>query len=257
MASGRLIDYLGADLIANRDPTPDLHPNTLGIFYATDTDTLSIWDGTAWSDVVGSSTVNTVAAGTGIDVDATDPANPEVSLDSATQASLALADSAIQAGDLGSMAYEDVGDYELAFTKGDLIAGTGVSFTGSGTGRLVGAGSLTITATGGGSGGSIVRTHTTTPYTLAESTDNGYWLEHQGGEIRLPETASSGFAVNDFVEIIQSTSTPVTFVADTGSVVIEYSSALFSLETRYQGGAVVLKCIATNTWRIVGALADV
>ena len=96
MASGRLIDYLGADLIANRDPTPDLHPNTLGIFYATDTDTLSIWDGTAWSDVVGSGTVNTVVAGTGIDVDSTDPANPEVALDSASVISLALADSSVQ-----------------------------------------------------------------------------------------------------------------------------------------------------------------
>ena len=85
MASGRLIDYLGADLIANRDPAPDLHPNTLGIFYATDTDTLSIWDGTAWSDVVGSGTVNTVVAGTGIDVDNTDPQNPIVSATAANR----------------------------------------------------------------------------------------------------------------------------------------------------------------------------
>ena len=93
MASGRLIDYLGADLIANRDPTPDLHPNTLGIFYATDTDTLSIWDGTAWSDVVGSGTVNTVVAGTGIDVDSTDPANPIVSATAANRyVNVALSD---------------------------------------------------------------------------------------------------------------------------------------------------------------------
>lgn len=53
MASGRLIDYLGTDVIANRPTTPDLHTNTLGLFYATDTDTLSVWDGTAWEDISG------------------------------------------------------------------------------------------------------------------------------------------------------------------------------------------------------------
>ena len=124
MASGRLIDYLGADLIANRDPTPDLHPNTLGIFYATDTDALSIWDGTAWSDVVGSGTVNTVVAGTGIDVDSTDPANPEVALDSASIASLALADSAVQS----------------------IVQGTGVTVDNTDPQNPI------ISATGGGSG---------------------------------------------------------------------------------------------------------
>jgi hypothetical protein len=44
--------------------------------------------------------VNTVVAGTGIDVDSTDPQNPEVSLDAATTASLALADTALQPGDV-------------------------------------------------------------------------------------------------------------------------------------------------------------
>lgn len=55
MASGRLIDYLGADVIANRPVAPDLHPNTLGLFYATDTQILSAWDGTVWADVEASS----------------------------------------------------------------------------------------------------------------------------------------------------------------------------------------------------------
>lgn len=43
--------------------------------------------------------VDSVVAGTGIDVDDTDPVNPEVSLDSATLASLGLADSSLQPGD--------------------------------------------------------------------------------------------------------------------------------------------------------------
>jgi hypothetical protein len=48
----------------------------------------------------GGGTVDTVVAGTGIDVDATDPANPEVALDAATITSLGLADSALQPGDV-------------------------------------------------------------------------------------------------------------------------------------------------------------
>lgn len=51
MASGRLIDYLGVGVIADRPTTPDLHTNTLGVWYSTDTSTLSVWDGTAWEDV--------------------------------------------------------------------------------------------------------------------------------------------------------------------------------------------------------------
>jgi hypothetical protein len=44
----------------------------------------------------GGGQVNSVTAGTGIDVDSTDPTAPEVSLDSATQTSLGLADTALQ-----------------------------------------------------------------------------------------------------------------------------------------------------------------
>lgn len=47
---------------------------------------------------VGGGQVDTVVGGTGVDVDATDPANPIVNLDAATIASLALADTASQPG---------------------------------------------------------------------------------------------------------------------------------------------------------------
>jgi hypothetical protein len=53
--------------------------------------------------------VDSVVAGTGIDVDATDPINPEVSLDSATISSLALADSSLQSGDNVSVLTNDAG----------------------------------------------------------------------------------------------------------------------------------------------------
>jgi hypothetical protein len=48
-------------------------------------------------------TVDTVVAGTGIDVDATDPANPVIALDTAAQDSLALADSSVQPADLTTL----------------------------------------------------------------------------------------------------------------------------------------------------------
>lgn len=44
--------------------------------------------------------MDSVVAGTGIDVDATDPANPEVALDAATITSLGLADTAVQPADV-------------------------------------------------------------------------------------------------------------------------------------------------------------
>lgn len=50
MASGRLADYLGKGLASARPATLDLHPEAVGLWYSTDTDTLSAWDGTAWQD---------------------------------------------------------------------------------------------------------------------------------------------------------------------------------------------------------------
>jgi hypothetical protein len=50
MASGRLIDYIGYGLIADRPVAPDLHTGTLGLYWATDEDKLYSWDG-AWAEV--------------------------------------------------------------------------------------------------------------------------------------------------------------------------------------------------------------
>lgn len=53
MASGLLIDYLGSGVIGDRPTTPTLFTGSLGLWYATDTNTLSAWDGSAWDDVGG------------------------------------------------------------------------------------------------------------------------------------------------------------------------------------------------------------
>lgn len=47
-SSSRFVDYLGVGLAAARPTTPTLAPGCLGIYYATDTTTWSIWTGAAW-----------------------------------------------------------------------------------------------------------------------------------------------------------------------------------------------------------------
>jgi len=64
--------------------------------------------GGSWTNIgsggSGSGVVETIVPGTGTTVDSTDPANPIIALNASSQASLALADSAVQAGDLGAVA---------------------------------------------------------------------------------------------------------------------------------------------------------
>lgn len=105
MASGRLADYLGKGVAAERPATLDLHPEAVGFWYSTDTDELSAWDGSAWGDglsgggipdapsdgttygrkdgawtaVGGGGGVQTIVPGPGVSVDDTDPENPVVS----------------------------------------------------------------------------------------------------------------------------------------------------------------------------------
>lgn len=57
MASGRLVDYLGRGLAAARPAAPVLHTGTLGLYYATDTGVLSLWDGSAWDTLAGGDVV--------------------------------------------------------------------------------------------------------------------------------------------------------------------------------------------------------
>lgn len=79
MASGRLADYLGKGLVSARPATLALHPEAVGFWYSTDTGVLSTWDGATWHDVTSAGGVQSVVAGIGISVDASDPANPVVS----------------------------------------------------------------------------------------------------------------------------------------------------------------------------------
>jgi hypothetical protein len=91
----------------------------------------------------GGGTVDTVVSGTGIDVDSTDPANPVVALDSATQASLVLADSALQSGDNISELTNDAGYTTNTGTVTSVDVTGGVGLTSSG-GPITTTGTITV-----------------------------------------------------------------------------------------------------------------
>lgn len=58
MASGLLSDYLGVGLAAARPATPSLGTGVCGFYYATDTLTLSAWNGSAWANVSSGTTLS-------------------------------------------------------------------------------------------------------------------------------------------------------------------------------------------------------
>lgn len=62
MASGLLVDYLGSGLASARPAAPDLFAGSLGIWWSTDTEVLSVWDGSTWSEP-GGGTVFTMPSG--------------------------------------------------------------------------------------------------------------------------------------------------------------------------------------------------
>ena len=47
-----LTDYLGEGLASDRPVTLPIAPSALGLYYATDTGQFSLWNGTAWVNVV-------------------------------------------------------------------------------------------------------------------------------------------------------------------------------------------------------------
>lgn len=53
MADRSIVDYLGAGVAASRPTTPSLGSGVCGIYYATDTDVASLWDGSTWNTLGG------------------------------------------------------------------------------------------------------------------------------------------------------------------------------------------------------------
>lgn len=79
--------------------------------------------------------LQSVRAGTGTSVDTADPINPAVSLSVGAQASLALADSSVQPGDLATVAttgnYNDLSGAPTIPAQFNPIAGADITLTGT------------------------------------------------------------------------------------------------------------------------------
>lgn len=123
MASGRLVDYLGSGVIASRPASLTLHTDSVGLWYATDTNILSAWDGSTWTDVTSSSSV----------VDFTDLGDVPASY----------------VGEAGKVVAVNVGETGLEFiaasgtgtvTSVDVANATGITWTGN---PITTAGTLT------------------------------------------------------------------------------------------------------------------
>lgn len=67
--SSLIVDYLGSGLAADRPASLAISPTTVGIYFATDTNVMSLWNGatSAWYTLTpGSGTVTSIIAGTGL-----------------------------------------------------------------------------------------------------------------------------------------------------------------------------------------------
>jgi hypothetical protein len=184
----------------------------------------------------GGGTVDSVVEGTNIDVDATDPANPIVSLDSAAISALAAAASALQPGatipwsdlsgvpstfppDLTGIDTDDIPEGTNKYFTDErvddrvaalLVAGTNVTLTYNDV-----ANTLTVAATGGGGGGAsylqdlldVDLLYPTDGLTLVYSTATGLWeatdqrllpVTSYGASITLQLTdAATGVQINN------------------------------------------------------------
>jgi hypothetical protein len=111
---------------------------------------------------------------------------------------------------------------EPAFTKGDLVASTGISFTGTATGRLYGTGSLTITNNDRGSSQNIFKN-------IANSAGTSQFSAANNNDfLRVYGTGATSvtYDVPNKGIIINSTDTNTTYSAGTG---LTLSGTQFSL----------------------------
>lgn len=165
--------------------------------------------------------VSSVVAGTGIDVDNTDPENPEVALDSATIASLALADTALQPGTV---------------TTGD-ISGT-IAIAQGGTGQTTANDALNaLLPSQTGNAGEFLQTDGTNA-SWQPSTGSGQTLYEaivapSGGDYTTLQAAITGGATRIFVRNGTYTMTGnITVPADT-IIVGESWGAIIDMDDTY------------------------
>lgn len=59
-SSSKITDYIDVGLAASRPVSPNLASGAFGLYFATDTNVLSIWTGSSWTALTGTGTVTSV-----------------------------------------------------------------------------------------------------------------------------------------------------------------------------------------------------
>lgn len=218
MASGRLVDYLAHGIASARPSSLTLTTGAIGIYYATDTSTLSVWDGSAWHTVTGGggggvTSLNsltgslTIANGTGI----------TVSVSGSTITIAATGGSAQTIGlSPGGFIDPTTADGQLIYRKATTVTALQIGFIGD---------SITAGTTLGG-GGNAPPPHTATDLTqgtlTVTATNQGQsgatsadWIPGAGsGYLAAAKTAFASAGVR-LVHIMLGTNDSKTAVATT------------------------------------------
>lgn len=216
----------------------------------------------AWSPiaVVG---ISSIGEGDGISIDDTDPEAPIVALDTATKNSLALADSAIQADDLGDLATKDtvtVSDITATGTASDttFLRGDGQWAVPTGGGGGGGDGTVTSVAVAAPTGFSVSGSPITTNGTITIGYSSGYQGYTSAEASKLAGIATGATANTGTVTSV-GLSMPTGFSASSaittsGTITVSYASG-------YQGyttaEASKLAGIATGATANTGTVTSV
>lgn len=257
MASGRLIDYLGTGTTGERPVSLDLTVGALGLWWSTDDLELTVWDGTAWESLSSGGGLVSVVAGDGILVDATDPENPEVSVDTAA---LDFVES-IVAGTGVTVDNTDPKNPVVSATggggSGDVVGPASavdnsiVVFDGT-TGKLIKDGGETIDSLVALARTSQENVQTGTSYTLVLS--DAFKLvamnNSSANTITVPPNSSVAFPIGTRIDLSQDGTGQTTIVADSGVTIRTPET----LKLRKQWAKATLIKRATDTWDLEGNL---
>lgn len=129
--SGLLSNYLKVGVIADRPASPAVQADGLSLWWATDTEVLSAWDGTTWNDVTGGG--GSVAWGA-----ITGTLSSQTDLQAALDAKAALRNTATALATSGSVAIDaSLGDYFTLALAGNVSGFTFSNLPGSGKGATL------------------------------------------------------------------------------------------------------------------------